>query len=211
MTKTGKGLLAALALLAAPAAEAAVIGFEDAGIASGDALPNGYAGYDWSGFQLVDPVGEDLNGGWRNGVTGRWIAYNDMAGPASLSRDTGFNLNRGSFVGAWRNGLEITATGFVGDVAAFTKVFTVDARAASTVLFGWAGLSSVTFTSAGGTDVFDISGEQFGLDNLDVSDVSSAVPEPATWALALTGFALVAAGLRRRRRETDRRGATRPA
>jgi hypothetical protein len=206
MTKTGKGLLAALALFAAPAAEAAVIGFEDAGIASGDALPNGYAGYDWSGFQLVDPVGEDLNGGWKNGVTGRWIAYNDMGGPASLSRAAGFDLNGASFVGAWRNGLKITATGFVGGVAAFAKVFTVDARAASAVRFDWAGLSSVTFTSTGGTDVFDISGEQFGLDNLDVSDVSSAVPEPATWGLMLIGFALVAGGLRR-----HRRGAMHPA
>lgn len=195
MMKRGGGVAIALMLMAASTAQAAVIGFEDAGVASGDALSNGYAGYDWSGFNVVDPVGEGLNGGWENGVTGRWIAYNDLAEPATLSRSAGFNLNSASFVGAWRNGLLITATGFVGDVATFSKVFTVNATAASAVRFDWAGLSSVTFASAGGTDVFDVSGEQFGLDNLDVS----AVPELGTWGLMLTGFALVAGGLRRHR------------
>ncbi len=194
-TKTGKALLAGLALLAASAADAAVIGFEDAGVASGDALPNGYAGFDWSGMNVVDPVGEGLAGGWANGVSGRWIAYNDMAGTATLSRAAGFNLTSAAFVGAWRNGLRITATGFVDDVATFSQVFTVNSGAASTVAFNWNGLSSVSFASAGGTDVFDVSGEQFGLDSLDVS----AVPEPAGWALMLAGFGLAAAGLRRRR------------
>lgn len=36
---------------------------------------------------------------------------------------------------------------------------------------------------------------------VDVSDYTTAVPEPATWALMITGFGFVGAGMRRRRAE----------
>ena len=40
----------------------------------------------------------------------------------------------------------------------------------------------------------------FGVDNVRVSAVTSAVPEPATWMILLLGFGIVGTGLRRRQR-----------
>jgi hypothetical protein len=56
-------------------------------------------------------------------------------------------------------------------------------------LSGFTGLSKVTFSSPKG----------YGLDNLVVTASSSAVPEPAAWALMILGFGGAGAALRRRR------------
>lgn len=42
--------------------------------------------------------------------------------------------------------------------------------------------------------------DQFAGGRLDIDFIHFAVPEPTTWALTITGFGLVGAGLRRRRR-----------
>jgi hypothetical protein len=65
-----------------------------------------------------------------------------------------------------------------------------------------------TFTDWTGISRLEIldTGAHFSIDNLTlrgsaaVEPPSSAVPEPASWAMMLTGFGLVGGGLRRRRR-----------
>jgi hypothetical protein len=54
-----------------------------------------------------------------------------------------------------------------------------------------AGIQSVRFFSNGGT---------VGFDNFEFGDLQAAVPEPASWAMMIIGFAAAGAGVRRRGR-----------
>jgi hypothetical protein len=59
-----------------------------------------------------------------------------------------------------------------------------------------AGIQSVTFSGTSGTVGFD----NFEFDPVITAGTRGAVPEPAAWALMITGFGLTGATLRRRRR-----------
>lgn len=48
-------------------------------------------------------------------------------------------------------------------------------------------------------DYDSLAGAKLQLDNINVSPLAAAVPEPATWAMMIGGFGLVGASLRRRR------------
>ncbi len=198
--------LLAGALMALPAvAHGTVLGFEDL-TTSGDPLPAGYGGLEWDNLFGVNPRAEGFTGGWTNGVTGANLVYNGSELPGTISRTTGFTLNAASFVGAWNDGLTITAQGFVGTDLAFAKSFVVNTTGAVPVVFDWAGVTSVTFSSAGGRDRFySLSGTNFGLDNLRIDEAVTVVPEPASWLMMIAGFG-VTGGLLRRRRSSRRVG-----
>lgn len=196
MAAVWAGLACSMAV-AAPS-QAAVIGFEDTGGASGDLIANGYAGYAWTNFAIVNPSEDAPQGGWANGVTGAVMAFNADAATAAIESATAFDLRGGHFVGAWNEGLEITAIGYIGATRAYAKAFTVGTAAATPVRFDWGGVTRVTFASAGGVDRFyDMSGEQFGVDALDLAP-TAPVPEPASWALMIVGFGALGHSLRRR-------------
>jgi PEP-CTERM motif len=61
---------------------------------------------------------------------------------------------------------------------------------------------STTSTAVGASTALSFSFRQdpafFSLDNISVTAVSGAVPEPATWAMMLLGFGMVGASMRRR-------------
>jgi PEP-CTERM motif len=61
---------------------------------------------------------------------------------------------------------------------------------------------STTLTAIGASTDLSFSFRQdprfFSLDNISVTAVSGAVPEPATWAMMLLGFGMVGASMRRR-------------
>jgi hypothetical protein len=79
------------------------------------------------------------------------------------------------------------------------------------------GNAALGFTQFGGPDLFTIVGTKpvfnigtfaltsivSGASTLRISAVAAAVPEPATWAMMLVGFGMIAAGLRYRRRSTS--------
>ena len=63
-------------------------------------------------------------------------------------------------------------------------------------------VESLAFTAIGSTTEISFVGDQgryIGLDNVSVTQVGGGVPEPATWALMISGFGLAGAVLRRRR------------
>lgn len=65
---------------------------------------------------------------------------------------------------------------------------------------------SFDFTAAGSTTTISIAGNQgtfhIGLDDVQLQQLTSGAPEPATWAMLVGGFGLAGATLRRRRTAT---------
>jgi hypothetical protein len=196
-----KTLLVATALVAAVSsveANATTIMFDNLP-GDGSLITSGYSGLNWNNLGTYD--GRDYaSSGYVNGrVSGANVAYNQFGSPASISSATAFTLNSGYFTGAWNNGLTISVLGLVNGIQTYSDSFVVNASGSALHTFNWADLSSVSFSSAGGTNAgLDSSGTQFVLDNLTVN--VAAVPEPATWAMMLVGFGMMGASMRYRRR-----------
>lgn len=191
-----KFALAALLASAFTVSHAAVITFDDLS-GDGSTVANGYAGLDWSNFDILN--GFHLpNSGYDHGVvSANNVAYNAYGNPASISGN-GFSLYSGEFTAAWSDGLQIRADAVFEGGATSSVTFTANTSGPIEEVFGWTNLSSVTFTSFGGTPNVTLSGfgEHFALDNLATT---SAVPESDNLALMMAGLGIVGCAARRRK------------
>ncbi len=173
-------------------------------------IPNGWASFDWSGnFDSLNGTLWPSTGsgsGYHNGIVSPPnVAYNGFGGDVSFRRSTPFELVSFYLTGAWKNGLEVTVTGYRKGVKVDRETFTVNTEGPTLETFNW-DVNEVYFHSFGGTGV---GGEEFALDNLTTMPITqpstafqslSGVPEASTWALMLAGFAgLGYAGYRKAR------------
>ncbi len=175
---------------------------------TGGEVPTGWASFDWSAnFDWLNSAKYGIPGtGYQYGtVSAPNVAYNGYGDNVSFRRNTPFVLVSFDLTGAWRNGLEVTVTGFSKGVQVDSTTFTVNSTGPTLETLNW-DVNSVTFHSFGGTGG---SGTQFVLDNLTTMPITqpstefqslSGVPEASTWALMLVGFAgLGYAGYRKAR------------
>lgn len=200
MTIGRNGMVAAAlatALTMAAPAGATVIGFDDLS-ASDDPIADGYAGLQWRNLYVLDPSTAPVSGYTNAVVDGRQAAYSGFDDAAEIGGlSDGYVLQSGWFTAAFNDGLTITAKSYKGDELIHELSFVVDTNAPTLQTFDWRGVTRVSFAGAGGKDrFFDMSGTNFAVDAVQVA----AVPEPATWAMMVLGFAAVATALRRQRR-----------
>lgn len=197
------GMLAVFLALAGSAntAKAETITFDNIGAnQSGTVIGNGYDGFDWNNFYVVNSTDEyntyGANGYTNGTVSAPNVAYNDFSNPASMTSGTPFTFNSAYFNAAWSNGLSITVTGLLNGVTEDTITFMVNATGPATLeTFDWSNINQLNFSSSGGTSAgYRGRGEQFALDNLTVN--AAAVPEPGAWLLLGTGLLSLLACLR---------------
>jgi hypothetical protein len=217
MTRFWTGAVALTLLLSIPlGSRAETINFDAIGVASGDFIPNGYAGLQWNNFNYADVTTEPNSGYVHAAVSGNGVAYSYYGLPATISATSGtFNLVDGFFTGAWRDNMWIVALGFRDGQVVGLQMFQVNTSGPVDEHFGssFQNVDAVTFISGGGTlnsnlDLAAAHGPlftQFALDNLTVTGVSDPppadhAPEPASLTLASVAVACVGAfGWRRRR------------
>lgn len=152
-------------------------------------------------------AGTPANNGYINGlVSGDYVAFNGGAAPVSfesLTADALFNFNSVYLGAAWYSSLSVAVAGFRDGVQLFsTTIAGLSFTDSVLVNFGWNNIDKVTFTSLdspAGNPVDNQStyNRSFVMDNLNVS----AVPEPATYTLLLTGLGLAGALGRKRKRK----------
>ena len=180
---------ATAALLAAGAAQATVITFDDIPThqAGGDApIANPYDGFNWNDVY----VGSAADGvGYANGVVSQaHDAYNGFNFLASFSPVSGtFTLNSFYLTAAFGPEL-VDFKAYLGGVLQHSVSLAALESGPTFYSLNWANIDKVTFVGESGHSV---------LDNISVN--GGAVPEPAAWALMIGGFGLAGATLRRRR------------
>ena len=207
------GAVAIMATLAvAQAANATVITFDDLtipGPLNRMKVPDGYGGLDWSAnFFTLNGIDYGTNfgnfpSGYLNGaVSPDNVAYNSFEGPVSFSAASSFTLDSFYLTAAWFDNLNVTVTGKLGGVVQDSQVLTVSPTAPTLETLDWSGIDEVDFSTSGGSadPGFHGSGRQFVIDNISIDGLAApGVPEPATWALMITGFGMMGAAVRRRR------------
>ncbi len=187
-------LVAALLTTGAIHASAETLTFE--GFSDRSPITSNYGGLSWDNFSVFNTAFANTNGYVNGVVSGNNVAYNRFANPASISSSTAFTLNSAYFTGAWNDGLTIRVTGT--GITNYSTDIVVSTTAPTNFVFNWSGLTSVNFSSFGGTPAgYSGEGAHFAMDNLTIN--VAAVPEPETYALLLAGLGIIGAAARRRK------------
>jgi hypothetical protein len=185
-----KQFIASAALVAAvipAAASAQVVTF--------DGATGSFTSYTESGYLFTSNSLFATDGGIGNGTTGGKINVTRVDGDTF----TIASLDVASQVGMMFAGnmdLLFDFTLADGTRTSDYRVIDLGDNPVYQTLTSFAGLELRAFSVY--SDVFSGTG-QIKIDNLDLRPVTSAVPEPANWALMIGGFGLAGAALRRRR------------
>lgn len=190
-------LVLVLSCLNINVAQASVLTFDDVTADTWDAIPNGYGGLDWTNFWVVAPhldFSLDASSGWQNGlISGDFVAYNRFGDPAEVSSSTAFDFNGAYINAAYRDGLQVTATGLRNGAQLYQTTIAVDTGVSQFFAFDFMGIDTLLFGAEGGTapDVWD--GAHFNIDNFTINTAPVPVPA-AAWLfgsaiMGLAGFA----------------------
>jgi hypothetical protein len=147
-------------------------------------VTNGYNGFQWSNFYVVDALDSSIPSGGQNGtVSPKNVAFNANGNPANFSSSGAFALDSAYLTAAWNDGLQLEVQGFVGTTLTYDNTYTLNTAGPVLVNFKYLGVDEVNFISSGGThhSGYSGAGTQFAMDNLTVT-----VPEPN--ALSLFGI-----------------------
>jgi hypothetical protein len=152
-------------------------------------IQNGYEGFQWNNFWVIDTVLMPYTCGDKNGVVSlNNVAFNGY-GNSALFSDGQFNLNSAYLGATWNDGLQVEVQGFAGATLLYDNTYVVNTTGSTLINFNYLGINQVNFISSGGTPhgYSSGSGTQFMLDNLSVT----IVPEPSMPAVAGLGAVLL--------------------
>jgi hypothetical protein len=178
--------------------QAAVITFDDLPATELDAIPDGYQGFNWGASPMVNVsyFHKNLlpNTGFENGVVaGDYAAFNFLATTSTITGDQ-FDFNGAYLTAGWNDGLNIEVTGFLNNLALFTKTVVVNTQQAQWFDFNFMGINSLSLRAWGGTSIDGTEGNDFFImDNFTINE-PTAVPESSSLILLLLGLGGVLVG-----------------
>ena len=184
----------AAAILIGSLARATVLTFDELPLSYPDvealAVPAGYGGFTWSGFNYLDGLNNRANpSGYGAGVvSGQHVAFNAFGDPASLmiSNSAPFTFNGAYLTAAWNDGLSVRVQGFNNQVQTYDTIVNPIATAPTFFAFDYENVDELRFSSFGGTmhPGYNGRGVHFVIDNFTFS----VVPEPSTGLLVIGGL-----------------------
>ena len=191
-------MLLSLGLGSVISTQAAVITFDDLPATELDAIPEGYNGFTWGESFLTNVSYVHKNTlpgtGFETGVvSGDYAAFNFLA-TTSIISGAQFDFNGAYLTAAWNDGLNIEVTGFLNNLALFTKTVVVNTQQAQWFDFNFLGINSLSLRAWGGTSIDGPQGNDFFvMDNFTINE-PTAVPESSSLVLLLLGIAGILLG-----------------
>ncbi|MEN0038813.1 MAG: PEP-CTERM sorting domain-containing protein [Cellvibrio sp.] len=193
-------LLLSLGLSSALSTQAAVITFDDLPETDIGSISEGYGGFNWGDSFLTNVAYAHKDAipgtGFETGVvSGNYAAFNFLATTSVISGEK-FDFNGAYLTAGWNDGLNIEVTGFLDNLALFTKTVVVNTSAAQWFDFNFAGINSLSLRAWGGVSIDpNNGGEFFVMDNFTFNETpAAAVPESSSLALLLLGVAGILLG-----------------
>lgn len=197
-------LVGVLLVLAPAAARATVLGFDDVTADTDARVPDGYGGFDWENFWVLDAEAYGLvPSGYVNGVVSpTYVAANASGMPAGLglSSPERFDFNGAYLTGAWNDDLGIRVRGYRDGAVVYDETVYAGAFHPRWFQFDFLEVDRLWFESFGGTPAgFGIGmGEHFAMDDFTFNE-PPVIPEPVTAAGLVLGACALGTYLRRRR------------
>ncbi|HUD48046.1 MAG TPA: choice-of-anchor tandem repeat GloVer-containing protein, partial [Candidatus Baltobacteraceae bacterium] len=154
-------------------------------------VPNGYFGLTWSNFYYLNGVDYGEPSGFTAGVVStNNIAYNNGGTPAAVSASAPFNFVSGYLTAAWNDNLQVEVKGYNGAALIYDNTYILSATTPTLIMFNYMGVTSVQFSSSGGTvhPGYAGGGSQFVMDNVTVVTLPTPpvpVPLPTPMPMAV--------------------------
>lgn len=149
-----------------------VLGFDD--LADMSAVPDGYAGLNWSGLDALSEFDPWFGSGYENGlVSPPNVVFNPYGDNVEVSASTPFNLVS-AYLTAGLAGMQVEVVGYVSNYLAYDQKYALSETTPTLVTFNFLGVTDVEFIPEPMT--------QFAMDNLTVSgnDLPQFSPPSAT-------------------------------
>jgi len=201
-----RGLLGAMAVIAmlpsaANAAEFVNGSFEAGAPAGSFSTVSGGNNSSISGWTVTGNSVDYIGNYWTAQDASRSVDLNGAAqGGIQQTFDTldGIQYNVTFWLAGNPDGLPVAKSVLVSATGATDGLFSFDSTGASKNNMGWSKYT-YNFLASGTSTTLSFASQNAGAYGAALDNVSvSAVPEPATWALMLIGFAAVGFGMRRR-------------
>ena len=187
--------LVSLAVLCSPAS-ATVDKFDEVTSLSEAGIPNGYAGFTWQNFWVLNAATFAWSpSGYANAVVSPdYVAFNAWGQPAQFSGEP-FHFVGVYLTSAWRDGLNVDIEGYRLGTLVYGETVVLDTSAPLWFAADYVNVDTVRFISYGGTHHYGAAGDgtQFAMDDL------THVTIPAPGAVLLVGLGTGLTGWLRRR------------
>jgi len=142
-------------------------------------VPTGYGNLNWYNFGYLNGVTAGLSGYNAAVISVSNVVYNGGGSNAVISSSTPFDLFSAYLTAAWRDNLQVEVQGYNGTSLIYDNTYILSATAPMLIPFNYLGVTSVQFSSSGGTAHsagYSESGTQFAMDNLSVFFPPSVAP-----------------------------------
>ncbi len=144
-------------------------------------IPSGYGGLTWD---MVGAVNENVypdSGYERASVSGTYAAFNVLGEIGTVSGPV-FDFNGVYLIAAWREGLNITVSGYNNGALLYETTVVVDLYEPTWFDFNYSGIDTLVFESFGGTDVLPnpYIGPHFAMDNFTINEVITPPTTPVS-------------------------------
>lgn len=177
-------LTPAAGIRAVPAARVTTLTFDDITKASTKAIHNGYGGgLHWTHFGVVDPIayGQGVGCGEANGyingrVSGTYVAYSPLGGPAEVTAPAGWTFDFISVYVTAADDKRFFAFGYKDGIELYQQSLDINVNGPQLFTANFLGVDRVVFDSRGGCGGYSPLGDTFALDNFTYNRNLPATP-----------------------------------
>ncbi len=137
------------------------------------AVPNGYNNINWANA-YTNNVTTNTSGYYTAAVSPPVVIYDGGGNPMTMTSANSrlITLYYAAAAAAWCNNLQLTVVGYNSNSVIVSNTYTLQVYTVAYITFiGYSGLSSITFSTSGGTSSSNgvCTGPQFAMDNICLS------------------------------------------